>query len=304
MLEKLPGPGAALEASALEASLRTRRIESSNDASERTTPAPTQADADRVTLSDQAKARLQNGRDPRDDASPDPERGTNAEERQRLRELRARDREVRSRETAQDAVAGRLAPGSPRFQYEIGPDGRRYAVSGGVNVRIPPTANPEDSIQVARQAFRAATAPSTPSVHDRVVARQATSLLNVARQRLEGSAAEQETGAVRAAREAMERATEEATAAATGVASEDRTARENEGPVVAAITEQTLEENPATRGRETELEPRGGADADADPRGDSAASDRDSPVRRAQEAYDRSALPADGEDATALSLFG
>ena len=56
-----------------------------------------------------------------------------AEAQQKLRELSARDQQVRTHEAAHAAIGGRYA-GSPALSYEQGPDGRRYAVEGKVNI--------------------------------------------------------------------------------------------------------------------------------------------------------------------------
>ena len=58
---------------------------------------------------------------------------TEAETRQ-VRELQARDREVRAHEAAHKNAAGSLANGSASFSYQTGPDGRRYAVGGEVSI--------------------------------------------------------------------------------------------------------------------------------------------------------------------------
>ena len=56
------------------------------------------------------------------------------EETAEVRELQARDREVRAHEEAHKAAAGHLALGGPTYEYERGPDGREYAVGGEVQI--------------------------------------------------------------------------------------------------------------------------------------------------------------------------
>jgi hypothetical protein len=51
-----------------------------------------------------------------------------------VEELRKRDREVRSHEQAHLAAAGSLASGGPTLTYQVGPDGKRYAVGGEVPI--------------------------------------------------------------------------------------------------------------------------------------------------------------------------
>ena len=46
----------------------------------------------------------------------------------KVRELKARDREVRAHEQAHRSAGGELVRGGTKFTFEVGPDGRRYAV--------------------------------------------------------------------------------------------------------------------------------------------------------------------------------
>ena len=93
-----------------------------------------------------------------------------------IRQLKARDREVRLHEAAHAAVGGRYA-GSPELQYERGPDGVNYAVSGEVSVSVSPVAgDPEATLEKARQIRAAALAPAEPSSQDRRVAAEASRL--------------------------------------------------------------------------------------------------------------------------------
>lgn len=95
------------------------------------------------------------------------------EERARVEELKQRDREVRLHEQAHAGIGGSLA-GPPQFEYERGPDGRSYAVSGEVSIRLREGRTPEETARLARQVRRAALAPADPSAQDRRVAAEAT----------------------------------------------------------------------------------------------------------------------------------
>lgn len=98
------------------------------------------------------------------------------EDLQQLRQLAQRDREVRSHEQAHAAVGGSLA-GAPNYEYEQGPDGRRYAVGGEVPISVGKIANdPQASLDNARQVKRAALAPAEPSSQDRQVAAKAAQI--------------------------------------------------------------------------------------------------------------------------------
>ncbi|CAM5197882.1 putative metalloprotease CJM1_0395 family protein [Alishewanella longhuensis] len=104
------------------------------------------------------------------------EQQANAEQ-QELRELQARDQEVRAHEQAHATVGGRYA-GTPSYDYQQGPDGRRYAVGGEVQIDLAPVANdPQATIQKMQQVKAAALAPAEPSAADRSIASEATNRL-------------------------------------------------------------------------------------------------------------------------------
>ena len=107
------------------------------------------------------------------------------EEQKQVKELKRRDREVRQHEQAHKAAAGQFAQGGPSFEYEIGPDGRRYAVGGSVAIDTSKVQNdPEATIRKAQQVKRAALAPKDPSSQDRKVAAEASRLEAEARKEL------------------------------------------------------------------------------------------------------------------------
>ncbi len=104
------------------------------------------------------------------------------EEQREVEELTERDREVRRHEQAHKAAAGRYASGAPSFEYEVGPDGQRYAVGGEVSIDVAPVADdPQATIDKMRQVRAAATAPAEPSNQDRQVAAEAAQLEQQAR---------------------------------------------------------------------------------------------------------------------------
>lgn len=99
-------------------------------------------------------------------------------------ELKGRDREVRAHEAAHAAVGGQYA-GASVFQYQKGPDGRRYAVGGEVSIdasAVPD--NPQATIRKLETVRAAALAPADPSPQDRQVAARATALIADARRQL------------------------------------------------------------------------------------------------------------------------
>lgn len=92
------------------------------------------------------------------------------EEADQVRELKARDQEVRRHEQAHAAAGGAYA-GAPSYEYQQGPDGQRYAVGGEVSIDVSPVAgDPGATVQKMRQVKAAANAPAQPSGQDRSVA--------------------------------------------------------------------------------------------------------------------------------------
>ena len=104
------------------------------------------------------------------------------EVQRQITELKIRDQEVRAHELAHAAAAGGLAKGGPSFEYQRGPDGQRYAVSGEVRIDtsgVP--GDPEATLQKAQQIQQAALAPAQPSSQDRSVAVAAAAMAAEAR---------------------------------------------------------------------------------------------------------------------------
>ena len=152
-------------------------------------------EGDRVVLSEaslrRASAEVSDSsreRDREDDLEP----GELTESEQDLVDrLEDRDREVRAHEQAHLAAAGALARGGAKYEYQTGPDGRRYAVGGSVSIDTSPVANdPEATIQKAERIKRAALAPAEPSSTDRAVAAKADRLKVRAQRELQQEALE------------------------------------------------------------------------------------------------------------------
>lgn len=97
---------------------------------------------------------------------------TDAEEKQ-VRELKQRDREVRAHEQAHARVGGSYA-GPPSYEFQAGPDGKKYAVGGEVQIDSAPIpGKPEATIRKLDIVIRAALAPAEPSSQDQQVAQKA-----------------------------------------------------------------------------------------------------------------------------------
>jgi len=94
-------------------------------------------------------------------------------EQEEVRDLQKRDAEVRRHEQAH-ANTGRPYTGSPQYEFEQGPDGKRYAVAGHVSIDVSPVhGDPKATIRKMEKVHRAALAPAEPSAQDRAVASQA-----------------------------------------------------------------------------------------------------------------------------------
>ncbi len=115
------------------------------------------------------------------------------QEQQQIRELAARDREVRAHEQAHASVGGKYA-GSPSFTFERGPDGVNYAVGGEVPISLPSGGgDPAETLAAAEQVRRAALAPAEPSAQDRSIAATASQIANDARVEIALETREQQT---------------------------------------------------------------------------------------------------------------
>lgn len=107
------------------------------------------------------------------------------EEEKKVEELRKRDAEVRRHEQAHRSAAGSYARSGPKYEFETGPDGQRYAVAGEVDIDTAPVPDdPKATMEKARIVKRAALAPENPSAQDRRVAQEADKMLADAQREL------------------------------------------------------------------------------------------------------------------------
>lgn len=110
---------------------------------------------------------------------------TNSQHNATIDKLKARDQEVRLHERAHLAAAGGYATGGASYSYQVGPDGRRYAIGGEVGIDTSPVSgDPEATIQKAIIVQRAALAPVHPSSQDYQVQAQAAQMEAQARTEL------------------------------------------------------------------------------------------------------------------------
>lgn len=100
-----------------------------------------------------------------------------SEEEEQVKNLKDRDQEVRQHEQAHLAASGSLAAGGAQLEYQMGPDGKQYAIGGHVSLDTSKEDTPEATIVKAKQVQRAALAPVEPSAQDIKVATQAAQLI-------------------------------------------------------------------------------------------------------------------------------
>jgi len=110
-----------------------------------------------------------------DDLSPDEER--------LVRDLQARDSEVKAHEAAHQAAGGGMT-GAASYTYQQGPDGKMYAIGGEVSISMKSGSTPEETIANARQIAVAAMAAGNPSPQDFAVASSARVMEMKAQQQL------------------------------------------------------------------------------------------------------------------------
>lgn len=94
-----------------------------------------------------------------------------------IRQLASRDQEVRAHERAHANVGG-TATGSPSYSFDVGPDGKKYAVNGEVSVDLSTVSgDPQATITKMQQVHAAALAPANPSAQDIRVAANAAQII-------------------------------------------------------------------------------------------------------------------------------
>jgi len=117
------------------------------------------------------------------DKSDENTQQTHADERV-ISQLQQRDKEVRTHELAH-ASAGGAATGAPSYTFEVGPDGKKYAVGGEVSVDLSTVSgDPQATIVKMQKVHAAALAPASPSAQDIRVAASATQKILAAQSEL------------------------------------------------------------------------------------------------------------------------
>ena len=136
-------------------------------------------------------AQGQGGANEKDDPDGD---GLNEAEEKQVQELAKRDREVRAHEQAHARVGGPYA-GAPSYTFQQGPDGKRYAIGGEVQIDTGKEKTPQETIRKMQIVIRAALAPAEPSSQDLKVAQLARSQLSEAQAEARQAKADELQGA-------------------------------------------------------------------------------------------------------------
>jgi hypothetical protein len=96
-------------------------------------------------------------------------------EQQKLADLRQRDQSVRQHEKTHQSMGGEHVRGGITYEYEVGPDGKKYAVGGEVHIDAKSVSgNARETYRKMETIKRAALAPNDPSPQDIRAAMEAT----------------------------------------------------------------------------------------------------------------------------------
>jgi len=110
-----------------------------------------------------------------------------------VKELQARDSEVKAHEAAHQASGGGMT-GAASYTYQQGPDGKMYAIGGEVSISMPSGGSPQENLRNARQLAAAALAAGSPSPQDHAVASSARMMEMKALQQLQKQAQQEISG--------------------------------------------------------------------------------------------------------------
>jgi len=113
------------------------------------------------------------------------------EQEQEIAKLKARDVEVRAHEQAHIAAAAGISTSAPRFDYQTGPDGQKYAIGGEVSISFSESGDPSKDIASAEAMRASALAPAEPSSQDMSVARAAEKMISEFKKELSEQKAEE-----------------------------------------------------------------------------------------------------------------
>ncbi len=174
----------ALEASGIDAFSKKQ-----NNGDENNLAAGKNSNDYELSLSDRGWEVL-NGKADEEDKKDKKERDTagkeklSEEDQRKVDELEKIDRRVRTHEQAHVSAAGGYARGGANYSFVTGPDGKRYANAGHVNIDTSEESTPEATIRKAEVVRKAALAPADPSPSDRQIAADAAKMAQNAQREL------------------------------------------------------------------------------------------------------------------------
>lgn len=148
------------------------------------TPEEKEEASEKVVAEKKLESKDEEDNEKKSDIKPKTESDLTQEEQQMVQELKQRDTEVRAHEQAHISAAAGLRTSAASYDYQTGPDGKKYAVGGEVSISFTSSGNPEEDIQNAETMRNAALAPSEPSGQDRSVAKSAEKIIQDAKQKL------------------------------------------------------------------------------------------------------------------------
>lgn len=148
-----------------------------------TNPFKTPENAYELSLSEDGWKVLGNGNE-EDKGGPENGEELTEEEQRKIEELKKIDQKVRIHEQAHVSAAGGYARGGANYSYVTGPDSKKYANAGYVNLDTSPESTPEATIRKAAIIRKAALAPADPSPSDRQIATEATRMQQEAQKEL------------------------------------------------------------------------------------------------------------------------
>lgn len=146
-----------------------------------------------AVIGESAQTSRANGEDATEEGEEEPGDLTPEEEEQ-VAELEQTDREVRAHEESHVAAGGAYVSGGIQYEYQTGPDSKRYAVGGEVNIDTSRERTPEETIRKANVIRQAALAPADPSGQDISVAAAASQMLIEAQRELAKNRADEADG--------------------------------------------------------------------------------------------------------------
>lgn len=186
-----PKENNAPEAEQLPAEKKVKTSEEKENAAEKLpaekrvqTPEEKEEAAEKVVAEKKLKSNDEKDEEKKSGIKPKTENDLTQEELQQVQELKQRDTEVRAHEQAHISAAAGLRTSAASYDYQTGPDGKKYAVGGEVSISFTSSGNPEEDIQNAETMRNAALAPSEPSGQDRSVAKEAEKIIQQAKEKL------------------------------------------------------------------------------------------------------------------------